>query len=588
MNIAAPPSSSSTVDVCIIVEGTYPYVTGGVSAWIHQLIGALPDIRFGILHIAATLDEPSASPGPRGGEAPARGYELPTNVATLVTVGIHGGDEPPAAGKRRSPSAWGGRGSANALGEHGSTSDWGEYGSPSARCGRGSPSALDEDMSPGTSGEDGSPTAWDEARTFHDEMQAGHVGGLGEMLRRLCPAAGRGASAHELLYGKRSWEVVRQLYEERASDVSFLNYFWTWRFTHLPIFRLLHARIPDAAVYHTVSTGWAGLIAAIVRARTGRPMLLTEHGIYARERRLEIDQANWIYVQRQLPMTLAVGPGFFKELWSRLFYRLSRITYAHADLIVTIFEGNRQAQILDGADPAKTLVIPNGIDVESFGRLPRVPAAPGEFRVGFVGRVVPIKDVKTFIRAFKIVAEAVPGARGVVVGPTDEDAEYFAECRALAETLQLGSRLAFTGPAEVRNVYPNLDVVVLTSLSEGLPLVMLEASAVGLPVVATDVGGCRELLQGRDRDDRALGASGLVTAIADPAATAAAILALARDPGLRLEFGRAGQRRVRRYYQEADLIQRYRAIYERHTRGVRRDGEPGMHGRATTGPPSTE
>ena len=79
---------------------------------------------------------------------------------------------------------------------------------------------------------------------------------------------------------------MRRLYESRASHISFLDYFWTWRFTHLPMFRLLHAAVPEAAVYHTVSTGWAGFTAAVQRARRHRPMLLTEHGIYSRERRM--------------------------------------------------------------------------------------------------------------------------------------------------------------------------------------------------------------------------------------------------------------------------------------------------------------
>ncbi len=243
---------------------------------------------------------------------------------------------------------------------------------------------------------------------------------------------------HDFIYGKPSWEIVRRLYESRAPDISFLDYFWTWRFTHLPIFRLLHAPVPEAAVYHTVSTGWAGFVAAVQRVRRGRPMLLTEHGIYSRERRMEIDQAEWIYVQRQAPMTLSAGPGFFKELWARLFERLSRITYVQADRIVTIFEGNRQAQIRDGADPAKTLVVPNGLDVGPLSALPRVEPAAGEFRIGFVGRVVPIKDVKTFIRAVKIVVTAHPGASAVIAGPGDEDPEYLAECQALAATLGVG------------------------------------------------------------------------------------------------------------------------------------------------------
>lgn len=483
-------------DVCLILEGTYPYVTGGVSAWIHQLLTALPELRFALFHISATV-----------GERREPRYALPANAVSLVDVGIHGGDEPPVTG----------------------------------------------DALP--------PAVWEEMGRYHDELQEGRMGGLGELLRQMSPHAGAGPSAHELIYGKPSWEVVRRLYEARAPDISFLDYFWTWRFTHLPVFRLLHAPVPEAAVYHTVSTGWAGLVATIQRLRRRRPLILTEHGIYARERRLEIDQADWIYVQRQAPMSLALGPGFFKELWARLFDRLSQITYAHADLIVTIFEGNRQAQIRDGADPAKTLVVPNGIDVEALAGLPRVPPAAGEFRVGFVGRVVPIKDVKTFIRAFKIVGQSLPGARAVIAGPGDEDPDYLAECRALAATLGVGGRVEFTGRVDVGEIYPRLDVLVLTSISEGLPLVVLEAAAAGLPTVATDVGACRELLEGRTPADRALGPSGLVTALGDPAATAEAILSLARDPGLCREMGRAGLARVRACYQESELVRRYREIY---------------------------
>ncbi|HMH77247.1 MAG TPA: GT4 family glycosyltransferase PelF, partial [Candidatus Udaeobacter sp.] len=396
---------------------------------------------------------------------------------------------------------------------------------------------------------------------YHEELKDGRADGLGDLLRQIAPHPGAGPSVHDYIYGKPSWDIVRRLYEGRASHISFLDYFWTWRFTHLPMFRLLHAPVPEAALYHTVSTGWAGLVAATQRVRHDRPMLLTEHGIYSRERRMEIDQAEWIYVQQQAPMTLSAGPGFFKELWTRLFEHLSRITYAHADRIVTIFEGNRQAQIRDGADPAKTLVVPNGINMEPLAALPRVEAAPGEFRIGFVGRVVPIKDVKTFIRAVKIVSAALPGARAVIAGPGDEDPQYLDECRVLAATLGVAERVEFTGRVDVKQVYPRIDVLVLTSISEGLPLVILEAAAAGIPVVSTDVGACRELLEGSQPVDRALGASGLVTGLADPGATAQAMLSLARDPGLREEMGRAARNRVRAHYQESDLIRRYREIY---------------------------
>ena len=519
---ARPPAAA---DVCLILEGTYPYVTGGVSEWLHRLVLALPEIRFAILHIAATVGEP-----------PPRRYTMPPNVVELVDVGIHGGDETPGAGEAIPPAAW------------------------------------------------------DRMRAFHDELRRDDVSGWAGLLEATSPAPGRGPSAHELIYGRPAWDVVRQLYEERAPEVSFIDYFWTWRFTHLPIFRLMHARLPQAAIYHTVSTGWAGLVASLARARTGRPMILTEHGIYARERRMEIDQATWIYVQRQTPMTLQLGQAFFKELWTRLFMRLSRLTYAHADLITTIYEGNRQAQLRDGADPAKTLVIPNGIDATRFAELAPSPPGPGEFRVGFVGRVVPIKDVKTLLRAFKIVIEGCPGASLVLAGPVDEDVEYATECRTLAATLGLDGRVQFLGRADVREIYPRIDAMVLTSLSEGLPLVILEAQAAAIPVVATDVGACRELLEGRTREDRLLGPSGLVTGIANPPATAEALLALARDVALRQQMGQAGQQRVRAHYAESDVVLGYRDIYRRFLaegsvsegpRGVGGErGAPGCSGRA--------
>ena len=485
-------------DVCLILEGTYPYVTGGVSAWIHQLLRALPEIRFALFHIGSTA-----------GTTLTAQYQLPSNVVSLTNLGLHGGDEPDVHGQ-----------------------------------------ALQ-------------PDDWEAVRTFHDQLQEERTAGFTALMERIAPAPGGGPSGHDYLYGKPSWEVVRQIYEARASDVSFVDYYWTWRFTHLPMFRLMHATLPEAAVYHTVSTGWAGLAATLARVRTGRPMLLTEHGIYARERRSEIDQAEWIYVQRQGPMSLSGGPGFFKELWTRLFVRLSQLTYEHADLIVTIFEGNRQAQIRDGADPAKTVVIPNGVDLEPLAGLVPVPAAPGEFRVGFVGRIVPIKDVKTFLRALKILVEHLPGARAVLAGPTDEDPDYVTECRTLAATLGIQDRVEITGAVDVREIYARLDAVALTSVSEGLPLVVLEAGAAGLPMVATDVGACRELLQGRDRADRARGPSGLVTGVADPGATSEALLTLARDPGLRHEMGRVARERIRAHYQERDLVASYRDIYGR-------------------------
>ena len=173
---------------------------------------------------------------------------------------------------------------------------------------------------------------------------------------------------------------------------------------------------------------------------------------------------------------------------------------------------------------------------------------PAQLRVGFVGRVVPIKDVVTFIKACDLALRSVDlDVR--IIGPIDEDPAYVARCRALVERLGREEQIRFVGPKPPSEIYGDLDLVVLTSFSEGQPLVILEAYACGVPVIATDVGACREMIEGRTAEDRALGPSGIVCPVASPTRTAAALVLLAHDERLRRRMGEAGRRRVTIYYQ---------------------------------------
>jgi glycosyltransferase involved in cell wall biosynthesis len=127
--------------------------------------------------------------------------------------------------------------------------------------------------------------------------------------------------------------------------------------------------------------------------------------------------------------------------------------------------------------------------------------------------------------------------------------------------LGLGSVIRFEDTLPIERIYPELDIVALTSFSEGQPLVILEANAAGIPVVASDVGACRELLEGQSEVDRRIGPSGIVTRLAAPEETAAAIARLARDPELRRRMGAAGRRRVATFYRKSDTVSSYRALY---------------------------
>jgi glycosyltransferase involved in cell wall biosynthesis len=178
--------------------------------------------------------------------------------------------------------------------------------------------------------------------------------------------------------------------------------------------------------------------------------------------------------------------------------------------------------------------------------------------VALVGRVTPLKATADFVRACAVLQDVLPAARCFVLGPLDHSPDYAAECRALAA--RLGVRgLTFAGEVDVRAWYPTLDVVVLTSRSEAQPLVLLEAMAHGCPVVATDVGGCRELVEGAGDG---FGPAGAVCPPGDPGAIARVVCALANGP--RAAFARAGRRRVEAHYTRRALLERYAALYARH------------------------
>ena len=489
-------------DVCMVVEGTYPFVQGGVSSWVHALIAAIPSKTFRILHIGATPDEKYEAK-----------YELPPNVIGLTQIFLQ---------DFRSEQ----------LRTHGPV--------------------------PGKK-----PEAWDVVTRFHEELNADR--GV-PLFHDLYAAVGdpktRALSIDDMFKSHRSWEFIRDQYDRKGNDTSYIDFFWTWRITHIPIFQMMQADLPPARVYHTASTGYAGFLAALAKCRMGVPMILTEHGIYTRERKIEIAQAEWIYVKQTEDYKIRRTQSFFKQWWINLFRMLSRVCYQEADKIITITQVNQPFQLEDGAEPAKMSVVPNGIKLERFTPCREGPRPTDEFMVGFVGRVVPIKDVKTFIRAIKIAVAAVPTLKAYIIGPTDEDEEYFAECQRLTSLLSLEDNIVYTGRANVVDYYARMHLLVLTSISEAQPLVILEGHCAGVPVVATDVGACQELLYGRTPEDRALGPSGIVTAVASPQETADAMARLANDRDLHAAMVQAGIKRVETFYRESDLNATYLEIYD--------------------------
>lgn len=494
-------------DVCLLLEGTYPYMAGGVSTWIHNLIRALPEIRFtGVCILPSSAMKWEAK------------YTLPKNIENIQVVYLHDHDHLAQ------------KGTANTRKR-----------------------AQHMEM----------------IREFHHRLKKGDSSLVAKLLSFFHSAGSQELTPHDMIYGRESWNLVCELYNPAENDVSFIDYFWTFRFTHLPIFKLLQTPIPRAKVYHSLSTGYGGMLGFIAKYLYKRPLLLTEHGIYVKERKIEISQADWIFETIRDKYRIQKDLGVFHQFWISLFETLGRITYEATDEIYTLYNGNRELEISLGADPEKIVIIPNGIDIERFSALKSVDYVEKRpedavLNIGLVGRVVPIKDVKTFIRACKIASMKLPQARFLIMGPTeDEDKNYYLECLEMVQLLGLEDRLVFTGKINVMEYYPKLDLVVLTSVSEAQPLVILEANCAGIPAVASDVGSCRELLDGRTAEDQALGPSGIVTRVADPEGTAKGITDILTNKQVCHQMSIAGRKRVEAFYKESDLNEKYLAIYRR-------------------------
>jgi glycosyltransferase involved in cell wall biosynthesis len=298
--------------------------------------------------------------------------------------------------------------------------------------------------------------------------------------------------------------------------------------------------------------------------------VITEHGIYNNERLAEISRAGWIFEAENTVFRYSEGLSVFKRLWVEFFFFLSRVAYSSADLVFALYQGNATLQIEFGAEPGKMEVLPNGIDPEKFDealqiRSERLKSRSEIHYIGFIGRVVTIKDVKTLIRAARILIQDIPGAVIQIIGPTNEDPEYFEECQSMVGEFGLQEVVLFLGSRNIVKVLDQVDVMILTSLSEGLPLVILEAFSAGIPVVATDVGACRELIHGRTPEDQALGPAGIITRVASPSETAAALQKLITNPSLLAEMGAAGRQRAERYYTQKALLARYHQVYTDHS-----------------------
>jgi glycosyltransferase involved in cell wall biosynthesis len=290
---------------------------------------------------------------------------------------------------------------------------------------------------------------------------------------------------------------------------------------------------PATDVLHVTAAGWSAIPAVVHKALHGTPMVLTEHGVYVREAYLAATRNGESPGSRFAATRVARG--------------LARVAYAGADVVAPVTDANAYWEMGLGIDPASILVLYNGV------RQPSAPTTPPRTKtVVSIGRIDPLKDVHTLLRVAAETLRFVPGARFVHYGPVTKGEEaYGRSCTALHERLGLGDRFRFMGPTTDPNgVVRGADVVLMTSISEGLPLSVLEAMGEARPVVATGVGGVPDVIRG----------CGAVCAPGDDHALAMAVVVLLRNPDLAWRLGARGHRRLGRIFNESACVEGYRDL----------------------------
>lgn len=467
--------------VCIVAEGCYPYVIGGVSGWVHSMMQSFPNIEFIVLAIVADRTWSGKFL-----------YELPENVTQVYELYLE---------------------------------DW----------------------------------DWDNQEKSHRKIKLKEEQ-YKEMLNVVLNRRAnwdvifelfheKNFSVDKFLMGEDFLRMVQESYRQQYPNINFSDFLWTLRSIYLPLFLTLKMDVPEADLYHCVATGYAGVLGAMAKHFYQCGLLVSEHGIYTREREEELIKADWV-------------DGLYKNIWIAQFKKMSQLAYDRADMVTALYEKAKGLQIELGCPEEKIQVTPNGINTKNLENLEGKSEEEIEQELIYAGavlRVTPIKDVKTMIQAFGFARKKVPNLRLWIMGPMDEDEKYANECVDLVKSLGEEENIYFTGRINIRDYLGKMDFTLLTSISEGQPLTILESYAAHKPIIATDVGNCRELIYG---NDDGFGAAGILTHIMNLEEIAEAMIELAQKKEKRLQMGEAGYQRAMAFYRIEQMRDVYTNIYK--------------------------
>ena len=504
------------VDVAIVMESTYPYLKGGVSAVVHDIITGNPDLTFGIIHITWDSHSPLKDL-----------YGMPDNVAWVKVLYL-------------------------SMEEH--QEDFLRARPRDLRMNRRQRREL--------------------SRRILGALLALAQDGQTEPLWDLI-SEGLSASRRYPVWAILGTREFMEAYHDMMPDLgmSMTDIFWCLRDFFSLAYAVLAEPVPRAQVYHAHTTGYAMLLGVNAAREHGTKVLLTEHNLYVRdtvntllERRLDLNVRLTDY--RTFDVTGR------ERMWMAWWLEMGRLCYPYAYASTYLYpRAITEANEL-GGDAGRAIVIPNGIVTSEFdasyaARLAAIEEIKKEgadkhlWKLVYIARVVPIKGLLDMIDSVRLMVDRGLNIHLDVCGPTEHMPSYFEQCLTRIVEQGLESVITIRGTVKVRELLPEFDLFVLPSYNEGLPVVSLETMGAGIPTVSTDVGAVRSVVEDMivTDDGQTWDPCGIIIEPGDPTVMADKVQEVISDVDLYERLSLNARGRVEAAYDLVKVNASYNTIY---------------------------
>ena len=504
------------VDVAIVMESTYPYLKGGVSAVVHDIITGNPDLTFGIIHITWDSHSPRKDL-----------YGMPDNIAWVKVLYLSMEEHQEDFLRARPRDLHMNRRQRREL----------------SRRILGALFALAQD---------------------------GQTEPLWDLI-----SEGLSASRRYPVWAILGTREFMEAYDDMMPDLgmSMTDIFWCLRDFFSLAYAVLAEPVPRAQVYHAHTTGYAMLLGVNAAREHGTKVLLTEHNLYVRdtvntllERRLDLNVRLTDY--RTFDVTGR------ERMWMAWWLEMGRLCYPYAYASTYLYpRAITEANEL-GGDSGRAIVIPNGIVTSEFdasyaARLAAIEEIKKEgadkhlWKLVYIARVVPIKGLLDMIDSVRLMVDRGLNIHLDVCGPTEHMPSYFEQCLTRIVEQGLESVITIRGTVKVRELLPEFDLFVLPSYNEGLPVVSLETMGAGIPTVSTDVGAVRSVVEDLIVTDEGetWDPCGIIIEPGDPAVMADKIQEVISDVDLYERLSLNARGRVEAAYDLVKVNASYNKIY---------------------------